>query len=248
MTMPDRIAAYVDESGQPSRSGKSSAHFVMGAMMVRRSRLHEADDWLVHTKRAVNRRPQHELHWNRVKTPEQRIVIANGLGSQTWGRFTAVVVCKKHLTGSQPLKDDESYLYTLRYLCERLSWFGRSHGMAVDLTIAHKIRFKRENLARYEHRLRSLSDCEIDWRYLDLSRAKLTTPARCSPLQIADSFVSSLANAFEPDNGGTVHSEYLHAYAARLYRGPQHRKPTVYGVKVHPSHAVGASHGWLREI
>lgn len=216
--------------------------------MVREARVHEALDWLVEAKSSCNRKPEHELHWNKVRRPEQRLGLATALGTQTWGRFVSVVACKDHLPQAAHLNDDGAYLYTLRFLAERLSWFGRQYQGGVSLTLAHKVRFKRAKLLEYDERLRGLEDCRVDWRYLDLKAAKLDQPKRCELLQVADTVTSAIAAAFEPDLSGQAHPEYIDAFHPRIYRGKT-GSLTSYGLKMHPwSDATKAAYPWVATL
>lgn len=245
--MTERLCAFVDESGDLGRSAASSRHFTMAGVMVRASRLDEVDGWLRATRKSINRAAHHELHWNKIKYPEQRQTVADALGEQPWGRLTSVVVCKSRLAGTRRMTEDQSYLYTLRFLCERISWFAQSQNMLVDLTIAHKQRFKRKSLDEYEKRLRADVDCQIKWRHLDLSRAAISTPRRVEPLQVADVAASAIQGAFEPDRWDRCHPEYLSGFQQRMWRGANGGKLFTYGLKIHPLAGVADDHPWLRK-
>lgn len=241
------VSVFVDESGDPSQSGKASDHFVLGAAMVRTSRLPETTQWLLDTRKATRRAAHHELHWKNIKA-HHRGVIADALRDQTWGRFTTVVVCKRHLPHAPHLDDDRAYLYAMRFLCERVSWFARSHQLQVDLTIAHRIRFKSQKLTDYDARLRADPQCQVDWRYLNLGAARLDQPKRLEQLQIADLIASSTASGFEPDSRGVVHPQYLQTYRPRLYC-PQNSRLTSYGLKMHPwSNSTRAAYPWVAAL
>ena len=241
------MLALVDESGQVARTARSSNHFTMGVVMLRQSRLAEATQWLADTRRATGRQATHELHWNKLKA-RHRPVVAEALGEQTWGRFAAVVICKNQLTRSSPaVHEDVTYLYALRFLCERISWFARLHDLETDLVVAHRIRFRAAKLTDYDRRLRADPQCRIDWRHLDLGGARLDQPGRYEPLQVADLFTSSLACAFEPDTNGSTTTDWIDRYQQRLYRnGTGPNRLTSYGLKVHPSTPGSrAAHPWM---
>lgn len=244
------IRVYIDESGQPSQSKASSRHFVMGAVLVRDERLSEALEWLVAAKASCNRRPEHELHWNKVRKPGQRLRIAEMLGEQPWGRFIAVVACKDHLEPADHLNDDGAYMYTLRYLLERVSWFVRQYGDESHVTIAHKVRFKKEKLLEYTDRLRSAPGCQIDFRYLDPGMAVFDQPRRCEMLQVADSMTSAVAAGFEVNDKGELHPEYVQAFHGRMYRGFDGKRAlTSYGLKMHPwRDATKAAYPWVAAL
>lgn len=246
----DRMLALVDESGQLARTALSSRHFTMGAVMVRQSRVQEARDWLAEMRAATNRRPGHELHWNKLKD-HHRSTVAAGLGSQTWGRFTSVIVCKNQLTRFSPgTHEDVAYLYALRYLCERISWFARGHSLETDLVIAHRIRFRGSKLASYDRRLSADPQCRIDRSHLDLGAARLDQPKRYELLQIADLMTSSLACAFEPNAAGVTNQSWVNQYKHLLYTGNSGpNRLTSYGLKMHPWNASSqAAHPWVLKL
>lgn len=217
-------------------------------MLVREARLGEASTWLKDARSRTNRQAHHELHWNRLK-PTHRVIVSQMLGEQSWGRFISVVVCKRHLPSAAHLDDDGAYLYTLRFLAERISWFGRQYEAPVHLTIAHKVRFKRGKLEEYDQRLRSAGGCEVDWNFIDLGKSDLDQPKRLEFLQVADVVSSSTASAFESDAQGVASPHYLQNFSHRLYRPQRSSKLTSYGLKMHPwSATTKAAYPWVATL
>jgi hypothetical protein len=148
-----RLHAFIDEAGQRARTTKSSDHFVMSAVIVPDEHLGDAAAVLAGLRTDLNRRPGDTLHWRNVKGHSQRLRIAQVMGQQSWLTISSVVVCKPHLTGPA-LDDDTAYLYTLRFLLERLSWLARAQRRALDYTLTHVVRFKIAKLRAYEELLR----------------------------------------------------------------------------------------------
>ena len=159
----------------------------------------------------------------------------------------SVVACKHALPGS--LTDDQSYLFTLRLLLERVSWFSRDNGWLADYTLAHIVRFQKSKLQDYEALLRGSADCRIDWGHLDSRGGRINQPSRVPYLQIADIAASSVGQAFNPDAFGNTETRYLREILPRLWQhGQTGNRLTSYGLKIHPSTTISMHHRWLAEL
>lgn len=194
----------------------------------------------------TGRKPGHHLHFNKVRSHSQRLRLAQTLGAQGWLRGVCVVACKRHLPRNA-LNDDQVYLYQLRMLLERLSWFGRTHKEKVAYTIGHIRNFRVEKLKEYESRLRE-SATQIDWAWLDEGGGHVNQPQRVQELQLADVFASSVGCAFNPDEFGNVETRYLEELSGCLYR-PDGKALTSYGLKMHPwNEATQQAYPWIKEL
>ncbi|RDI19665.1 DUF3800 domain-containing protein [Lentzea flaviverrucosa] len=244
---PPTLHAFIDESGQRSKSKASSDHFVMSAVIIGDEDLPTSAAVLDQLRTALGRRPGDALHWNQIKAHSQRLHLAKTLGAQPWLTASSVVVAKRHLDGGD-MNDDQVYCYTLRYLLERLSWFARSQGRVLDYTLAHVVRFKLATLREYEAKLRSSYGCQIDWAYLDPSGGKLNQPGTLEQLQLADAVASATAAAFNVDSFGNTETRYLTELAPRLYR--RGNAPlTSYGLKMHPwRDSTKAAYPWAAAL
>lgn len=219
----------------------------MTAVVIPEENLADASTLLAGLRAELNRRPGDTLHWRNFKKQPQRLLMAQGIGQAEYLTLSSVVVCKPHLTGPA-LDDDTAYLYTLRYLLERLSWLARDQGRILDYTLAHIVRFKKEKLATYEGLLQQSPDCNIAWQALDPGGGRLDAPANLEYLQLADSAASATYAAFEPHPTRGVQHEYLTAMSGRLYRRPG-GKLTSYGLKMHPwSDAARAAYPWVSDL
>ncbi len=243
--------AYIDESGQRASTAASSDHFVMSAVVVRRRALAQTTALLAQIRQDLGRGPSDELHWKNIKTHAQRLRAAQLLGLSSDITISSVVVCKRKFGPSVSLKDeDRAYLYTLRFLLERLSWFARDRSGVLGYTLAHIVRFKLTTLRQYEARLRAMRppDCRIDWASLDPHGGRIDQPSRLEQLQLADIAASATACAFEPDKFGNTEDRYLREMAPRLYRYPG-GAITSYGLKMHPWNAASqGAHGWASAL
>ena len=245
------FCAYIDESGQRASTAASSDHFVMSAVVVQDSALAQTGTLLAQIRRDLGRRPGDELHWRNIKTHAQRLRAAQLVGLSSDLTISSVVVCKRKFGPGVSLKDeDRAYLYTFRFLLERLSWFARDGGGVLCYTLAHVVRFKLSTLRQYEVRLRAMGppDCRIEWASLDPRGGRIDQPSRLEQLQLADISASATACAFEPDKFGNTENRYLREMAPRLYRYPG-GSITSYGLKMHPWNATSqAAHPWASTL
>ncbi|WP_433648982.1 DUF3800 domain-containing protein [Micromonospora zamorensis] len=240
------LHAFIDEAGNRSRGPKAGDHFVMSAVAIKDPDLPDASQFLTDLRSELGRNAGDTLHWKNFKHPE-RVHVANRLGQQPWATVSSVVVCKRRLSGT-PLNDDQAYLYTFRYLLERLSWLARDSQHDLTYTLAHVIRFKLPTLRQYEAALRSSRDCQIAWKVLGGRGGSLDQPSRVEHLQLADTAASATWAAFEPDKFGNTESRYLRSFASRLYR--RGGAPlTSYGLKFHPSDSsTKAAYPWVAAL
>src|SRR6266498_295686 len=148
---PRQLHAFIDESGQRARSAASSDHFVMSAVVIPEEHVADATTLLKLLRTDLKRRAGDELHWKNIRPHTQRLRACQLLTTADWLTVSSVVVCKRHLTGD-PLNNDRAYLYTLRYLLERLSWLARDQDRELSYTMAHIVRFQTAKLRVYEAR------------------------------------------------------------------------------------------------
>jgi hypothetical protein len=194
----------------------------------------------------LSRRPGDQLHWRNLKAHSQRLHAAKSLTTMPIV-ISSVVVSKRHIAGGIP-DDDHAYLYTLRLLLERLSWWGRDHRRVVSYTLAHVVRFKRSKLRYYESRLRQLPGCQVSWPWLDPHGGRIDQPSRVEQLQLADIAASATFGAFEPDRYRNTETRYLEELAVCLYRRPP-GPLTSYGLKMHPwNDATKAAYPWVAAL
>lgn len=245
---PGRLLAYIDEAGQRARTSRSSSHFVLSAVVFREEDRQAASDLLARLRVDLRRRPGDVLHWQNVKTHTQRLRLAQGLGTAApWLTVASVVVCKDHLS-APPLDEDGAYLYTLRFLLERLSWLSRDRDSVLTYMLAHVVRFTTAKLRQYEAALQALPDCRVEWAALDPHGGYIDQPSRVEPLQLADTAASATFAAFEPDRFDFTERRYLEQLAPCLYRRPPGQLAT-YGLKMHPwSDSTRAAYPWVAAL
>lgn len=250
--MPTPILhAYIDEAGQRSRTARSSDHFVMSAVLCRDASLPAAAALIAQLRIDLGRRAGDVLHFRNLKKHSQKVHLTSSVGSAEFLGVCSVVVCKRHLSDSG-MDEDAAYLYTLRFLLERLSWIARDSGCLLHYTLAHIVRFKKATLRDYEARLRAMPPelCKIAWASVDPRGGQLDQPNRVEMLQLADTAASATFAAFEPDEFGNTEDRYLREFVSRLWRrGSGANALTSYGLKVHPwSDSTKAAYPWVAAL
>jgi len=240
------LSAFIDESGGRAHTRESTDHFVMTAVVYHDASRPRVCELLAQLRRDLGRRPGDPLHWVNIRGHGQRLHTARTLGQADYLTISSVVVCKRQFAFDDLIhEEDASYLHTLRYLLERLSWLGRMRGDAVAYTLAHIVRFQIAKLRLYEARLRADKRCTIRWDYLRPGR--IDQPTRVEELQLADLAASATAAAFESDRFGNTEPRYLKEMVPRLYR--RGGNLTSYGLKMHPwNAATKAAYPWVQTL
>ncbi|MGJ7415750.1 DUF3800 domain-containing protein [Streptomyces cinereoruber] len=242
-----KLHAFIDEAGVRSRSKSSSDHFVMTAVVVDDQDLPLAAQFLAQLRLDLGRRPGDTLHWVGLKKHDQRVHAAKTLGAQPWATISSVVACKRHLTNN--ITDSQFYLYTFRYLLERLSWLARDSRATLSYTLAHITRPQMTigEVRQYETALRSMGT-SIEWGALDPRGGRIEQPNRVEMLQCADLAASATFRAFELDQFGNTERRYLGELGPRLYRRG-YGALTSYGLKLHPwDGSTKAAYPWVAAL
>jgi Protein of unknown function (DUF3800) len=244
------LFAYIDEAGQRAWTSKSSDHFVMSAVVIADSDLGLPTALLAQLRQDLRRNPGDTLHWRNFKNHADKVHASRQLGGAPWVTISSVVVCKRQLAQSAGMTEDMAYLYTFRFLLERLSWLARDSDRTLDYTLAHVVRFKLATLRNYEARLRALpaSQCKVAWSSVNPRGGHLDQPSRLENLQLADLAASATFAAFEKDRHGNTEPRYLQELSPRLYRR-LNSSLTSYGLKMHPWDAnTRAAYPWVAAL
>ncbi|SCE57063.1 Protein of unknown function [Streptomyces sp. Termitarium-T10T-6] len=195
----------------------------------------------------LGRRPGDALHWVALKKHEQRVHAAKSLGAQPWVTISSVIACKRHL--NTRITDSQFYLYTFRFLLERLSWYARDNHALLSYTLAHITRPQMTvgELRQYEATLRTMST-SIEWGALDPKGGRIEQPKNVEMLQCADLAASATFRAFELDTFGNTERRYLEELRPRLYRRG-YGAITSYGLKLHPwDGSTKAAYPWVATL
>ncbi|MEX1143057.1 MAG: DUF3800 domain-containing protein [Thermoleophilaceae bacterium] len=245
---------YIDEAGDRGVSEQSSAHFVASAVAVRDSDDARARAELDRLRDSLGRQPGQVLHFQRF-SHSQRLKAVQDLTASSIAAIFNVVLCKRGFSEPAPgdvsyiVNPDPMYLWAVRLLLERVSWFVRDQGDGPAITtFAHVRRFKVQKLHDYRRALER-DGAGVHWPAFAGHPFRTGTPDKVRLLQFADTAASALFRAVEPDAYGNQERRYLDELRPKLYRrgaGPL----TSYGLKVFPSKECesGGSLEWLREL
>lgn len=251
---------YVDEAGNRTISPKSDRYFVASAVIVHDdgtsgSFNEQCRAGLASMKPGLGRRPHHVLHFNKLKK-HRREPAAQAVAALPLARIVNVIICKD-LIGQERApgqmsylaNPDPMYLWALRLLLERVSWYARDHQRQdTILTFSHVRGLNPQLLHSYRRALEQAppeKDVRIEWPLLANHPFRVASPATVDLLQLADTTASSVFQAVEPGKDGPA---YVRALRPQLMRGAG--PITTYGLKVFPARAAcpaGPLH-WLRAL
>lgn len=245
----------IDEAGDRGHSAGSSTHFLVAAAVVKDENDSVVRGQLATLRAALGRKPGHTLHFRKL-THSQKIKACQDIAGFALETIIAVTMVKPRFAapkqggGVAYIKQaDPMYLWAVRLLLERISWFVDEHGGGPALvTFGHLRRFPAEKLHGYRAALEA-SETQVRWQVFTGHRFRLDHPNHVELLQVADSCASALYKAVEPDEYGNRENRYLRALAPRLYRrGPSN--VTSYGLKVFPRGEAerGGSLEFLRQL
>ncbi|MDT5335351.1 MAG: hypothetical protein QOD90_856 [Mycobacterium sp.] len=245
---------YIDEAGDRGHHPDSSEHFVVSAVIVRDQDEAAARNALATLRTTLGRQSGHVLHFRKL-THARKVKACQDAARFPIACITNVIVCKTKIAGQIPgggfayiKQADPMYLYAVRLLLERISWYvDENGGGPAIVTFAHLTRFPAVKLHNYRQAL-TYSPTEIRWNAFHGHQFRINHPNAIELLQLADSAASALFRAVEPDDYGNVEARYLRELAPKLYRRGA-AKVTSYGLKVFPTQECqpGGSLFWLRK-
>ncbi len=246
---------YIDEAGDRGISPKSSAHFVTSAIAVRDVDERQAREELDGLRQALGRQPDQVLHFQRF-THSQRLKAVQDLKASSVAAIFNTVLCKREFSEPAPgdvkriVNPDPMYLWAVRLLLERVSWFIREQGEQDEaiVTFSHLRRFKVQKLHDYRDALER-DGTGVHWPAFEGHRFRVATPENVRLLQFADTAASALFRALEPDEYGNHERRYLDELLPKLYRRDS-GDITSYGLKVFPTAECGdgRSLAWMRKL
>ena len=232
---------YIDEAGDRGHHPKSSKHFVVSAVVVRDQDEATLRAELAALRQTLGRHPGHLLHFRNLTHP-QKLKACQDVAGSCCATITNVVFCKAKIAGQIPVgggtayikQADPMYLYAVRLLLERVSWYvDENGGGPAIVTFAHLTRFPAMKLHNYREALRH-SQTQIRWKAFHGHVFRINHPHTIELLQIADNAASALFRAVEPDDYGNIEDRYLRELAPKLYRRGA-ANVTSYGLKVFPT-------------
>lgn len=234
---------YVDEAGDRGISATSDRHFVVSAVIIADSGDAVVRSQLAELRAQLKRHPGHVLHFVKF-SHSQRLKAVQDIAGFSIAAVTNVVIHKDLIGQPMPAGDmayisrpDPMYLWALRLLLERVSWFvAESEGTEAIATFAHLRGFDPKKLHSYRQALEVSDGVSIRWDIFDGHPFRVASPKTMELLQIADTTASALFRAIEVDDFGNTERRYLEELAPVLYRPEGKGSVTSYGLKVFPSH------------
>jgi len=231
---------YIDEAGDRGMKPASSDHFVVSAIIVADVLDAQVRTELATLSQLLGRKPGQVLHFRNLTHP-QKVKATQDIAASSIATITNAIICKRHLAGAAALPGstayithpDPMYLWALRLLLERVSWWIRDHGDGTSIvTFAQIKNFQAHKLHSYRNAL-EMSPTNIHWPSFAGHAFRIASMDAVELLQFADSTASALYAAIEPDQFGNVEVRYLQNMAAKLYRYGD-SAVTAYGLKVFP--------------
>jgi hypothetical protein len=247
---------YIDEAGDRGIKPGSSAHFIVTAVIIRDSFDAQVRADFGTLRQELGRHRWQVLHFRKL-THSQKIKASQDLATANIAAITSVIICKRHLYGAPGsglppaymTQPDPMYLYALRLLLERISWYVDEHGSGeAHVTFAHLKRFKVAKLHDYRAIL-ELLPTTIRWRVFHGRPFHVSDMKARELLQVADACASALFKAVERDDYGNTETRYLENLNPLVYRRGM-GAVTSYGYKVFPTHQAdpGGSLHFLRSL
>lgn len=198
---------------------------------------------LARAKNQVGLTSGNVIHFRKL-SHAKKVRICRDISGFSLACITNVVVCKKKLepfpSGGLPYisNPDPLYLWAVRLLLERVSWFIRDNGGGTSIvTFAHLTRFRSEKLHNYRGALEN-SETNIHWQSFAGHPFRINYPDKVHLLQVADCSASALYKAVEEDQYGITETRYLQELQPALYRHGA-SAITSYGLKVFPTSVTG---------
>lgn len=205
-------------------------------------------------KVALGRHRYQVLHFRNLRPKSKRLEAARAVASLPIARVMNVIIDKSRISGEGPAGDisfiaqaDPMYLWALRLLLERVSWYARViHRQDLLMTFSHVQGFKEGKLTAYREALEKQRDdpeMSIEWDLFDAHRFVIASPKTVDLLQVADVAASAVFQAIEPGRDGR---QYLDALMPVIYKRPPNQI-TSYGLKVFPKKTIqiGEDLFWL---
>ncbi|MDH7478692.1 MAG: DUF3800 domain-containing protein [Syntrophomonadaceae bacterium] len=253
--MTKRFTAYIDESGDEGFTWKddgsgSTQWFFMVAFVVEKTNDLECSKAINRIKSRINYLPGKALHWADLRNHGKKKVIISEISMLPISSIIVVGFDKKNLGASKQLKKHPGlYLYTTRYLLERVSWFAVSQKGRVDCVFEKKKNLSYETLRSYIRSLVHDPRTEIKPVIDDIiPRGKY----ECKNLQIADCIGGAVNSAMSPDSYGNTEPSYLLSLSHHIYRFGNNL--FSYGFKLFPTDASKlilsdpSNYNWLKTL
>lgn len=159
---------YVDEAGDRGISAGSDRHFVVSAVIVPDSGDAQLRSDLAELRASLGRHPGHVLHFVKFNH-SQRLKAAQDVARFSFAAITNVIVHKDLIGQPHPAgetsyiaRPDPMYLWALRLLLERISWYvDDNDGDEAIVTFSRLKGFKPQKLHDYRTALETSDGVDI---------------------------------------------------------------------------------------
>lgn len=253
------FVVYIDESGDEGfRFDKGSSEWmVLSATVFRQEEERQEVRLVREICDLFGRDASKGLHFTNLRHP-QRVAYVDRI-SKARVRCSSIAVRKPSLNEPEVFQAAKRrlYIYTVRYLVERVSWFCREmrkrddpgDGTA-DITFSHRRGMSYEGIRSYLEGLKALRT-EIHWPAIAIERIRALPHKQRMGLQIADAVASSVFQALERNPFGHTEDRYVRILKPVIWR--RKGKWRGYGLKIWPKEAEPAldwdgQHAWLKDF
>ncbi|MBU1227036.1 MAG: DUF3800 domain-containing protein [Actinobacteria bacterium] len=230
------LLAYVDETGDLGWGPNANRIFAMSAVVVDAEHESVVRATLASMRDTLGLPAKTPLQWKQLRQHEKRLFVADTIGGMP---VTILQVCmfKDHLTGMNR-SAEALYLYSFRYLVERLSWLAKRNGTLVRIRLAqHKVAGE-QSIKQYLAKVKAKpNENEVEWDYLEPDRVFVHRPDQYEMLQLADLTAGPIHSALVPTSLGYLIDDYLLRISPRIWR-PYGKAYPSYGFKVFPGPAA----------
>lgn len=232
---------YIDESGDEGFSIKSTAWFVLAAVMTRTATDMASVSVLDKVRTTLGMKPHAHVHF-RDLTHDKRTAYVRTISPGPI-RACAVLIHKRSMTQPEVFTANKKmlYPYACRYLLERVSWFCAGHRRqhegdgSADTVFAHRRTTSYSGFKDYLDLLKG-RETSINWGVIKSDQVTARPAPSMMGLQLADAVASSFFKAVEPNAYGHVETGYVSALRPIMYQHTN-KKRLSYGVKLWPETA-----------
>jgi len=253
------FVAYVDESGDEGFEFKrgSSEWLVVSAAVFRKETEREEVKLVREVCELLKKAGGRALHFADL-THVQRVAYVERV-SKAQMRCISVAVHKSSLNEPEVFQAEKRrlYVYAVRYLVERVSWFCREMRKRNDpgdgtaeIVFSHRRGMSYENIRVYLDMLKT-RPTQIHWNAIKTCQIRALPHEQRMGLQVADAVASSIFQGLEKNRFGHTEGRYATTLAPVIWR--RKGKCRGYGLKIWPKEAepkleLDGQHAWLNAL
>ena len=255
--MPPSFVVYVDESGDEGFqfSKGSSEWLVLSAAIFRKATEPEDVKLVSNVCRLLGKSPQTGLHFQKLKHDQRVPYIAEIAKART--RSVSVLVHKPSLREPEIFREKSRlYIYSARYLLERISWFCREKLLrgdpgngSAEIVFSNRSSTSYGDVRAYIKTLQA-RDTQVYWPAINPEQVYPLPHKQRYGLQIADAIASSFFLAMQKNRFGFTEDRFARMLRPIVWR--RERCVLAYGLKIWPKEAdavleYDGPHKWIKE-